>query len=277
MNSEARNPKPEIRAAGPTCLPHANPPSGSQERTSDFGFRISDFNPRLSRLLVVTLFALAMAWVESAVVLYLRTMVNRLDPFQPNPLPQFTGFAFAELIREAATLVMLLTVGWLAGRNLATRLGYALFAFGVWDIFYYVWLVPMTGWPHGLLDWDILFLIPLPWWGPVLAPVLIALMMTVWGVLTTQFEWGARFALANGRVWLCNLAGVGLALYVFMADALRVAPQGARALREMLPTAFNWPLFILALGLMAAPVLQLACQLWQTREAEPDITAAETN
>jgi len=34
---------------------------------------------------------------------------------------------------------------------------------------------------HSLLDWDILFLLPLPWWGPVLAPVLIALLMIVWG------------------------------------------------------------------------------------------------
>ena len=28
-----------------------------------------------------------------------------------------------------------------------------------------------AGWPETVLDWDILFLLPLPWWGPVIAPV----------------------------------------------------------------------------------------------------------
>ena len=75
-------------------------------------------------------------------------------------------------MREAATLVMLLAVGMLAGADVAPRLGYTAIAFGVWDIFYYVFLRVIGGWPRSLFDWDILFLLPLPWWGPVLAPVL---------------------------------------------------------------------------------------------------------
>ena len=67
------------------------------------------------RLLVVAGFAVAMAWLESAVVFYLRTLVNRIEPYQPNPLPIADAIGGAELVREAATLVMLLTVGWLAG------------------------------------------------------------------------------------------------------------------------------------------------------------------
>jgi hypothetical protein len=117
------------------------------------------------RWFVVTLFAIAMAWVESAVVFYLRTMIDRIEPYQPNPLPEFGGLEKAELTRELATLVMLAAVGWLAGRNWRSRMGYFLVAFGVWDIFYYVFLKVLTGWPRSLLDWDILFLIPLPWWG----------------------------------------------------------------------------------------------------------------
>src|SRR5438128_12601046 len=76
------------------------------------------------RWLAVVLYAAAMAWVESAVVFYLRTMVDRVEPYQPNPLPFATGFALAELVREAATLVMLLMVGMLAGRTWRSRLGY---------------------------------------------------------------------------------------------------------------------------------------------------------
>jgi hypothetical protein len=67
-----------------------------------------------------------------------------------------------ELVREGATLVMLLTLGMLAGRTWRTRFGYSAIAFGVWDIFYYVFLKLISDWPKSVLDWDILFLLPLP-------------------------------------------------------------------------------------------------------------------
>ena len=187
------------------------------------------------RWLVVVTYAAAMAWVESAVVYYLRTHIDRIEPFQPNPLPLVGGFGPVELGRELATMIMLLTVGLLAGRTWRARLGYLLVAFGVWDIFYYVFLKLMCGWPHGLLDWDILFLLPLPWWGPVLAPVLIALLMIAWGTLVTQFERHPPRALSEVRVWILNFIGGGLALYVFMADAIRVSGGGVDALRNLLP------------------------------------------
>ena len=137
------------------------------------------------------------------------------------------------------------------------RLAYALVAFGVWDIFYYVWLKVLTGWPHSLLDWDVLFLIPLPWWGPVLAPVLISLLMITWGTLTAQTNPAVLISGQDRKFWVLNLTGVTLALYVFMTDALRVMSGGERALRALLPTSFNWPLFLVALGLMAAPVVNM--------------------
>jgi hypothetical protein len=204
-------------------------------------------------------FAAAMAWVESAVVYYLRTMVDRIEPYQPTPLPLVGGLGPVELVREAATMVMLLTAGMLAGRTWRARLGYSALAFGVWDILYYVFLRLMCGWPHSLADWDILFLLPLPWWGPVWAPVSIAMLMIVWGTLVTQFPWlrvGSSWA-----PWLASAAGIALALYVFMADAIRVSNGGVDALREMLPTNFGWPLFLLALVLMSAPVLSLYRQI----------------
>lgn len=222
-----------------------------------------------SRWLVVVGFATAMAWVESAVVYYLRTHVDRIEPYQPNPLPLVGGLGPVELGRELATLIMLFAVGVLAGRTWRARIGYMMVAFGVWDIFYYVFLKLMCGWPHSLLDWDILFLLPLPWWGPVLAPMLIAGLMVVWGTLVSQFERTHPPRLSNWGVWVLNFIGMALALYVFMADAIRVSGGGVDAVRNVLPTHFNWPLFLVALALMAAPVAVEIRRLRPPRKGAP--------
>jgi hypothetical protein len=216
-----------------------------------------------SRWFLVVLFSIAMAWMESAVVLYLRVLVNRIEPYQANPLPQSVGLGQAELVREAATIFMLLAIGWLAGRTVRSRLAYFTIAFGVWDIFYYVFLIPLTGWPKSLLDWDILFLLPMPWWGPVIAPVSIALLMIIGGTLVSQFDQPSRPLWPDGRVLAVGLVGTGLALYAFMADAINVIDQGREVIRHVLPTAFNWPLFGLGLALMALPVVNVAFQKYQ--------------
>src|SRR5262245_2184702 len=217
-----------------------------------------------ARWLTVATFAAAMAWVESAVVFYLRTMIDRIEPYQTMPLPVAGGIGAIEMTRELSTLIMLLTIGLLAGRNWRSRLGYTAIAFGVWDIFYYVFLKVMCGWPHTLMDWDILFLLPLPWWGPVLAPMLIALLMIMWGTLA-QFERTRAPWLSNVTVWGIALIGMTLALYVFMADTLRVANQGVDVIRTVLPEQFNWPLFCIALALMTAPAVQLSLRLRSNR------------
>jgi len=229
----------------------------------------------LSRWLTVAAFAVAMAWVESAAVFYVRTLVDRIEPYQPDPLPLIGTLGPVELARELATLIMHFTVGVLAGRTWRARFGYMAICFGIWDISYYAFLKIMCGWPQSLLDWDILFLLPLPWWGPVLAPMLIAALMILWGTLASQFERPRPPALSNWRVWVLNFTGVALALYVFMADALRVSGGGVDAVRNVLPTAFNWPLFLVALALMAAPPVKLALELWEKRV--PALEAAEAS
>jgi hypothetical protein len=211
--------------------------------------------------MVVVIFAMAMAWVESAVVYYLRTMFHRIEPYQSHPLPLIGGLGKAELVREPATLIMLLTVGILAGRTWRSRLGYAAIAFGVWDIFYYLFLKVLCGWPHSLWDWDILFLLPLPWWGPVLAPVSIAILMILWGTLVSTWPMPLKNGSSEWKPWCLNFLGMVLALYLFMADSMRVADRGVEVLRNMLPGSFNWPLFCVALLLMAAPILQILIQL----------------
>ena len=225
------------------------------------------------RWLIVVLYATAMAYVESAVVLYLRTMVGHVDPYQPDPVMLPEGLVRAEMVREAATLIMLLAVGWLAGRTWRSRLGYTLVAFGVWDILYYVFLVPLSGWPRSLLDWDILFLLPLPWWGPVLAPVSIAVLMVVGGTLVSLFDRPERALWPGPWAWGASLFGVALAVYVFMADTIRAAGGGAEAIRRVLPTQFNWPVFVVAMLLLAAPIVDLCRQQWGRRltpEADSD-------
>jgi hypothetical protein len=210
----------------------------------------------------VVAFAVAMAWVESAVVLYLRSLTQEFDPYKPDQTPLTQGIIGAELVREFATLLMLASVGWLAGQTWRSRVALALVAFGTWDIFYYVFLVPLTGWPRSLLDWDILFLLPLPWWGPVLAPVVIAGLMIAGGSLVAlrdspqQPIWPAR------HTSLAALVGGALALYVFMEDAMRALPQGLERLMPLRPERFDWPLFLLAVVGLSAPVVELA---WRAR------------
>ena len=209
-----------------------------------------------ARWWTITVFAIAMAWVEAAVVFYLRTMIHRMEPYQPNPLPVFANLGKTELVREAATLVMLLTVGIMSGSTWRKRFGYSAIAFGVWDIFYYLFLRIMCGWPHSLLDWDILFLLPLPWWGPVLAPVLIASLMICWGTLVNSEPEDIK-PVGEKRAWLLSGVGIVVALYVFMADSVRALKQGEDAVRNVLPETFNWPLFGFALVLMASPAFLL--------------------
>ena len=108
-------------------------------------------------------------------------------------------------------------------------------AFGVWDIFYYLFLRIICGWPKTIWDWDILFLLPLPWWGPVLAPVSIALLLIVAGLLLSLFDtertpiWPRRLPQVAGAM------GSTIALIVFMADAILVARMGTEAVRQVLP------------------------------------------
>jgi hypothetical protein len=199
----------------------------------------------------VTVFAIAMALLEAAVVVYLRGLLNITDQL----VVSLGTYERIEIWREAATLVMLACAGWLAGRGWQDRAAYAMFTFGMWDIWYYVWLKLMIDWPVTLLDWDILFLIPLRWWGPVLAPVLIAALLCVTSLLAVvRLERGEQLAFTPIRSALALLGGL-LALYAFMADAIHGLLRGVTARSVVHPAWFNWPLFVLALTTMTVSSL----------------------
>lgn len=191
-------------------------------------------------LVVISLFAMAMGFLEAAVVVYLRLL------FYPD------GFSFplavipdhvliVEVLREAATIVMLVAVGWIAGRNFLSRFAYFSIAFGVWDVFYYVFLKATLNWPASLLTDDILFLIPLPWVGPVLAPVLVSLCITAAGILVLhRDELGKPVRITPLRWTFIALGGILiLASFLVNSDA---------TMHQQMLEPFNW--FLFATGIL---------------------------
>ncbi len=210
----------------------------------------------VSRVSWIFILSIAMAYLEAAIVVYLRRLFGIGDLILQVP-PFDQQIAAIELGRELATLIMLLAIGWIAGHNNQSRLSIALIAFGVWDIFYYLWLNIFIGWPKSFLDLDLLFLIPLPWWGPVLAPVLISILMITGGVAIlwkNESRVSIRFSLA---FWIPLILGVLLMLYSFMEDAIRILPANAATLNNLKPSQFNWPVYLIGLGLAFVAVLQI--------------------
>ena len=137
---------------------------------------------RLNRtLLWVTIYGVAMGVLEAAVVIYLRRIYFP-GGFQFPLWVVGTDIAIVELWREIATILMLIAVGALAGRNKSERFAYFVYAFGIWDLVYYAFLKLALDWPASLLTWDILFLLPVPWVWPVLTPCIIAVTMIAFGI-----------------------------------------------------------------------------------------------
>lgn len=213
---------------------------------------------------VVCLFSIAMAALESAVVVYLRALYYP-DGFSVAFKIIDESIVRVELLRELATLVMLVTLGYLAGRNFKERMAYFLLSFAVWDIFYYAWLKVLISWPSSLLEWDILFLIPFTWLGPVLAPVICSITMIALALVLLR---GSRPIIP--AVWSLLIGGSILILYTFTEDYGRLIIGNGflddyplllqnedfiRIASAYMPQAFNWMVFaigefILVMGIV---------------------------
>lgn len=194
-----------------------------------------------SRLGLAFLFAVAMAAVESAVVVYLRSIYYP-EGFTVILKAFSQPHTTVEIGRELATIVMLLTVAGMLGRERWERFGWFIFLFGVWDIFYYVWLKVMIDWPLTFTDFDILFLIPAPWVGPVIAPILVSALMIYDGIpLTRLYKKNRRFR-CQPTTWVLALLATATILYSFLRDADNV-------LSGTPPDAYWYPLFFVGLGL----------------------------
>lgn len=169
-------------------------------------------NTNRNTFLWIAIFSIAMAALEAAVVVYLRAL------YYPG---EFTiafrlidqSILLVELAREAATLVMLLSVGFIAGKNFNERLAWFLLSFAIWDISYYAWLKVFIDWPSTLVDWDILFLIPVTWIGPVAAPLICSMIMIILSITLLRSN-----LTVPKSVWMFIFAGVLLTLFTFMRD-----------------------------------------------------------
>lgn len=197
------------------------------------------------RLFWLTLFTVAMAQLEATVVVYLREL------FYPEgfhfPLVIIRGkIAAIEIGREAATVLMIVAVAKLASpRDPWRQFAAFLYVFGLWDLLYYAWLYVMLGWPESLLTWDVLFLIPAPWIGPCLAPMLIATVMFVAALVIERLRDARRTIVVTRREWVATIGGAVGLIVIFVRDA-RAVIEGA------MPAPFPWAVFLAVLAIPTA-------------------------
>jgi len=203
-------------------------------------------------LILVGLFAIAMAYLESAVVVYLRAMYGIEDLLIDINLA-LDIYTFIEIGREAATIVMLVIIGLIAANNWQKKIGYFFFAFGIWDIFYYIWLFIFIQWPKSLFEWDILFLIPFPWWGPVIAPVMISILLIAIGYLLNS---EVKFKVTS-LDWIVFGLSIIVLLYTFVEDSILVIISGTGNIIEIRPTSYNWFLFLIAYAALTLTTIKV--------------------
>ncbi len=212
----------------------------------------------ITKIIWVILFAIAMAYLESAVVVYIRAL------YYPE------GFAFpmkligdqimvTEFFREAATMVMLIGIAVIAGRSAIERFAYFIFSFGIWDIFYYVFLYALLGWPQSLTTWDVLFFIPVTWIGPVIGPVINSLTMIILALVILYYK-NKNQKVKTGRfVWPLLILGSLVVIVSYTMDYVGFMSDKYSFLQQMgigdtqgileyatsyIPLTFNWWVFL---------------------------------
>ncbi len=171
----------------------------------------------IQTLFWLTVFSIAMGYMETAVVVYLREM------YYPGgfgfPLkPIGYSIAVTEIIREAATIIMLAGAGILTGRTLTEKFGNFVYSFAVWDIFYYVFLKLLLSWPDSLMSWDLLFLIPVPWVGPVICPLLNSLSMILLAVTISFFTDKDLTVKLKMKEWVMLISGSVIVIVSYTLD-----------------------------------------------------------
>ncbi|CAN5471259.1 hypothetical protein BH11BAC2_BH11BAC2_07430 [soil metagenome] len=222
------------------------------------------------KLVILLVFSIAMGFLEGAVVVYLRELLypNGFS-FPLAPVPD--KIAFTELIREAATIIMLASIAFLCGTTRNSRWAFFLIAFAIWDLTYYFALKLILDWPDSIFTWDILFLIPVPWIGPVIAPCLIAVLMIILAMGMLQNEKYKKSVVFSRSTLVSMGLGCSLILISFMQDYITIlnerglaaaiwTPGSAVKLFEVVnvfvPHAFNWELFFSGICLFVLGIIK---------------------
>jgi len=214
--------------------------------------------PMGKRWLWLFIFGMAMGLLEAAVVVYLRQLYypHGFD-FPMTSIP--VHILGVELCREIATIVMLLSLAWIAGYTTVQRLAWFLYSFAIWDLSYYLFLYVFLGWPSSLFTWDLLFLLPIAWTSPVLAPVLVSLtfILLAWGMLVVESDGTRPLPLLS---WLLLACGAVVLIFSFLYDYASFMLQYIRwsdfwnsAKTDMvmyystqyIPRSYNWFLFVI--------------------------------
>ncbi len=219
-------------------------------------------------LLVVTIFSIAMGLLESAVVIYMREILYPegfgfpLSPVQPDLI-------LTELLREGATLIMLLGIGFLAGRNASERFAWFMYSFGIWDIFYYAFLWLLIGWPESLMTYDVLFMLPSIWIGPVITPVLVSMTMIGFALLILILNRRMDMVKIPVISWLLLITGSVILILgfiwdysAFIMESMTIKDiwtlpksQVLELASQYIPRKFNWIMFLLGEAVILCGIL----------------------
>ena len=229
----------------------------------------------LSKTIWIVSFALAMGYLESAVVVYLREL------YYPGgfdfPMKEMNQtLAVTELYREAATLVMILAISVLVAEKRLHRFAWFLVVFSIWDIAYYIFLKILLNWPESLLTTDILFLLPSIWTGPVIAPVINSITMILLAAVILNIRKGSMpIVRLSNLVWALLIVGALIVLIAYMKDFATYALEYKQSnptivisektkmlllSTQFIPRSFDWPLFLSGVAMHFSAIFLVVIQ-----------------
>ncbi len=178
-----------------------------------------------------------MGFLETSVVIYLRKI------YYPEgfrfPLVEIGGdILTVEIVRELATIIMLVVIGHLAGKTRLQRFAFFIYSFAIWDIFYYVFLKIFLDWPESFFTPDILFLIPVPWVGPVLAPIILSVSMIFLSIVIIRRESHQKTKLILRKDWYFLIIGSLITIISFLMNFIKSVEE------MMMSSVFGDPMSI---------------------------------
>ncbi len=235
--------------------------------------------PIVKTIIWLSIFSVAMGYLESSVVVYLRKIYYP-EGFRFPLTPVSKDIATTEFWREVATIFMLISAGVMAGKNATQRFAFFIYSFAIWDIFYYIFLKVLLAWPESLFTWDILFLIPVPWVSPVMAPCIISLTMIVLTLLIICNQEKEEYIHINFIEWIFLVFGSITIIISFMWDYIQyLVTNGTEKvvwtlsakndlfaeIKNYVPQNFNWCLFGVGEGIICLAMLLIFKRIRRTK------------